>query len=391
MENSLVARTWKLAGLNVLALVLLTAGFTSVGFGAPGESRLLGDDVETLEIGAKAPGFNLEGIDNAFYTLESFASSELLLVVFTCNHCPTAQAYEDRLIALTDKYRPKGVAVVAISPNDPSAVRLDELGYTDLNDTLEEMQIRAEDKGFNFPYLYDGHTQETTRAFGAIATPHAFLFDKERVLRYVGRIDDNEKIGSARVFDLQNALDALLSNKPVPVEKTKTFGCTVKWADKGAGVVRAMERWKKEPVSVELIDTAGVKELMKNETENYRLVNVWAMWCGPCITEFPEFVDMNRMYRGRNFEMVTISMDDIKEKDRVLKFLKSQHASTSNYHFSEEDAYALIDAVDEEWPGALPYTVLVAPGGEVIFRMLGEIDPLAIKRAVVDAVGRYYD
>ncbi len=349
------------------------------------------DDYETLKVGAKAPDFNLPGIDDEMYSLADFASSELLMIVFTCNHCPTAQAYEDRLIKMTSEYGPKGVAVVAISPNDPEAVRLDELGYTDLNDTLEEMKLRAEEKGYNFPYLYDGETQEVSKAYGPVATPHVYIFDKERVLRYVGRIDDNEKIGYEKVHNTRDALDALLAGNAVPVETTKTFGCSIKWADKGAGVARALERWKKESVSVEMIDTAGVLELMQNNTDKVRLINVWAMWCGPCVTEFSEFVDMNRMYRGRDFEMVTISMDDVKQKDKVLDFLKGQFASTTNYHFSEEDAYALIEALDPEWPGALPYTVLVEPGGNIIFRMLGEIDPLEIKRAVVDYVGRYYD
>ncbi|MEM8484683.1 MAG: redoxin domain-containing protein [Bacteroidota bacterium] len=349
------------------------------------------DNVETLALGATAPDFHLEGTDNKFYTLKDFADAELLLVIFTCNHCPTAQAYEDRMIALTDTYGPKGVAVVAISPNDPSAVRLDELGYTDLNDTLEDMQLRAEHKQFNFPYLYDGDIQDVTRAYGPVATPHAFLFDKDRKLVYVGRIDDNEKIGAATIHDTKNALDAMLAGKPVPVAKTKTFGCSIKWADKGEGVRRAQERWEKEPVSVTAVDAAAVKEILKNDTDNYRLVNMWAMWCGPCVTEFPEFVDMHLMYRRRNFEMVTISMDDAEAKEDVIKFLKSEHASMTNYHYTEEDAYALIDAVDEEWPGALPYTVLVAPGGEIVFRMLGEIDPLEIRKTVVDHIGRYYD
>ena len=287
--------------------------------------------------------------------------------------------------------QPKGVAVVAISPNDPAAVRLDELGYTDLNDTLEEMQLRANTKGFNFPYLYDGDTQEATKAYGPIATPHAYIFDKKRVLQYVGRIDDEEKIGAAKVHDVRNALNAMLAGTAVPVAKTKTFGCSIKWADKGAGVKRALERWEKEPVAVTSIDAAGIEKLLENNSDKYRLINVWAQWCGPCVTEFPEFVDMHRMYRLRDFEMVTISMDDPKLEEDVLKFLKSQHASMTNYHFNEEDAYALIEAVDEEWPGALPYTVLVEPGGKIVFRMLGEIDPLAIKMAVVDKLGRYYD
>lgn len=357
----------------------------------PAVSSFAIDDVETLKIGAKAPDFKLEGTDNQFYTLDDFASSKLLMVVFTCNHCPTAQAYEDRLIAMTEEYHPKGVTVVAISPNDPSAVRLDELGYTDLNDTLEEMQLRAKHKGFNFPYLYDGDTQEATKAYGPVATPHVFIFDEERILRYVGRIDDEEKIGAAKKHDARNALNALLADSPVPVEKTKTFGCSIKWADKGEGVKRATERWNKEQATVSAIDAAGVRELLQNNTDKVRLINVWAMWCGPCITEFPEFVDMHRMYRMRDFELVTISMDDIKQKERVLNFLNTQHASMTNYHFSEEDAYALIEAVDADWPGALPYTIIVKPGGEIVFRMLGEIDPIEIKKAVVDNIGRYYD
>ena len=130
-------RKYNLNLLYLLLFVFLSAGF--IGDGIPTAA----DKVETLEIGAKAPDFRLEGIDDAFYTLDSFASSKLLLVVFTCNHCPTAQAYEDRLIELQDEYGPKGVALVAISPNDPTSVRLDEMGYTDLNDSLEEMKISA--------------------------------------------------------------------------------------------------------------------------------------------------------------------------------------------------------------------------------------------------------
>ena len=112
------------------------------------------------------------------------------MVVFTCVHCPTAQGYEDVLIQLTSEYQSKGVAVVAISPNDPKSIRLDELGYTDLSDSFEEMKIRAKDKKFNFPYLYDGETSSTSMKYGPQATPHVFIFDKNRTLRYTGRIDD---------------------------------------------------------------------------------------------------------------------------------------------------------------------------------------------------------
>src|SRR5713226_1143898 len=116
----------------------------------------------TLAIGDSALDFKLPGVDGRDYSLKDFADAKVLVVLFTCNHCPTAQAYEGRVIKMHADYKDRGVALVAISPNDPKAVRLDELGYTDLSDSLPEMKIRARDKGFKFPYLYDGETQKTS-------------------------------------------------------------------------------------------------------------------------------------------------------------------------------------------------------------------------------------
>ena len=172
--------------------------------------------METLDIGADAPDFELPGADDKNHRLADFADAKVLVVVFTCNHCPTAQAYEDRIVQLHADYKDRGVAVVAISPNDPKAVRLDELGYTDVSDSLDDMKIRAKDKGFKFPYLYDGESQKTSAAYGVLATPHVFIFDAERKLRYVGRIDDSD-IRAVRSHDTRNAIEALLAGKPVPV------------------------------------------------------------------------------------------------------------------------------------------------------------------------------
>ncbi len=354
-------------------------------------SLALADDIETLEIGQPAPDFNLLGVDDQYYSLDNFEDAKLLAVIFTCNHCPTAQAYEERIMQLVRDYEPKGVAIIAISPNDPDAIRLDELGYTDLSDSFEEMKIRAEDMGFNFPYLYDGDSQEASKAYGPAATPHVFLFDEDRILRYTGRIDDEERIGQARVHDTHNAIEALLEGKPVPVEKTKTFGCSIKWDDKSGSVQRALDRWAEEPVRVEMIDEAAVKELIKNDSENMLMINVWATWCGPCISEFPELVDINRMYRRRDFTFVTISMDAPDLNEEVLDILEEMQASNTNYHFSNDDSYALIEALDPEWAGALPYTVFIEPGGKIFYRQMGEIDPMELKREIVEYVGRYYD
>jgi len=345
---------------------------------------------KTLEIGESAPPFNLPGVDGRNYSLKSFAKANILVVVFTCNHCPTAQAYEDRINQLAKNYKDKGVAVVAISPNDPKALRLDELGYSDMNDSLEDMKIRAKDKGFAFPYLYDGDKQECSRVYGPVSTPHVFIFDKKRELRYVGRIDNSEQAKRVKYRDARNAIDALLAEKPVPVEKTKTSGCSIKWSAKRGSVTKALERWAKEHVALERLDEKGIKALVRNDSGKLRLINVWSTRCGPCMEEFPELVSINRMYRNRDFELITISGDLPENEDKVLSFLKKQQASCKNYLFDSEDIYQLIDAVDKDWPGAIPYTLLIEPGGKIIYRHMGLIDPLELKKAIVGHLGRYY-
>jgi peroxiredoxin len=346
---------------------------------------------KTLEIGQPAPNFSLMGVDDKVHALKDFSSAKVLVIIFTANHCPTAQAYEDRIIQLVKDYSDKGVAVVAISPNDPKAVHLNELGYTDLSDSFEEMKIRAKDKAFNFPYLYDGDTEKVSHAYGPVATPHAFVFDQDRRLRYVGRIDNNERIGKATVRDLRNALEALLAGKPVPVEKTKTFGCSIKWSEKRESVKQDLEELAREPLNLETIDTGGIQKIVKNDSKKLRLVNIWATGCGPCVNEFFELVKINRMYRHRDVEVISISSDSLDLREKVLGFLKEKQASFKNYQFNLDDNYQLIEAADKEWPGAIPYTILIAPGGKIIHRQMGEIDALKLRKAIVGYIGRYYN
>ncbi len=345
--------------------------------------------LKTLAIGAAAPDFALPGVDGRTYSLKDFAGARFLVIVFTCNHCPTAQAYEQRIRRLHADYKDKGVALVAISPNDPKAVRLDELGYTDLSDSFEEMKIRAKDRKYAFPYLYDGETQKTSFAYGVLATPQVYIFDQERKLRYVGRIDDSD-IKEVTSHDTRNALDALLAGHPVPVERTRVFGCSTKWADKREDAKKSLARWDQEPVTLEPLDEAGLARLVKNDGDKLLVVNVWATWCGPCVEELPEFVTMNRMYRKRDFKLVTISLDEPEKKDAALKVLREQHVATTNYisNIKSKDKFA--ELLDKEWAGPLPHTVIIAPGGKVIYRKTNAIDPLEVKRIIVGYLGRTY-
>jgi len=360
-----------------LALILL---FSASAFAAHAEHK-------TLEIGSAAPDFKLPGVDGKTYSLADFSNAKLLLVVFTCNHCPTAQAYEDRLIQLQNDYRDRGLAVVAICSNDPLALRLDELDFSDLSDSLADMKIRAKDKSFNFPYLYDGDTQTVANAYGPLATPHVFLFDQNRKLRYQGRID-NAEIGKVTSQDARNAIDALLAGKPIAKETTRVFGCSIKWSDKRQSVIDALNKWNAEDVTLATIDAAGAAKIAKNDSNKLLLVDLWATWCGPCVEEMPDFVTMNRMYRDRDFQFITISIDEPDQKAQALKFLTRDHVSATNYIYDSTDRDKLADALDPKWPGPVPYTLLIAPGGQIIFRQDGPMEPLEVKRAIVDYVGR---
>ena len=367
------------------SLLLLTLGFAAAAHAADGPA------VPTLAIGAKAPDFDLPGVDGRRYSLASFAKARVLVLAFTANHCPTAQAYEERIARLDADYAARGVQLVLVSPNDPLALRLDEQGYTDLGDSFDEMKERARERGWTFPYLYDGETESMSRQYGPVATPHVFVFDAERRLRYAGRVDDKENPAKATTHEARDAIEAVLAGQPVRVETTKVFGCSVKWADKRGSVKDGFAKWALEPVALDPIDEAGVRALVKNAGgKKLRLVNVWATWCAPCVIEFPDLIALHRIYRGRDFEVVTVSADDPEKKDKALEFLKSQQASTRNYAFDKGDPYALIEAVDPEWQGALPHTILVAPGGQVIYRSEAAFDTRELRRAIVGWVGRYY-
>jgi peroxiredoxin len=176
--------------------------------------------MNTLELGQPAPKFaGLRGVDGKEYSLESFADNPALVVVFTCNHCPYAKAYEDRLVAIQRDYASKGVKLVAINSNDAQA-------YPE--DAFPEMVKRAGEKHFNFPYLRD-EDQHAVEAYGAVCTPHVFAFDSARKLRYRGRIDDSKDAMAVTTSDLRNALDDLVAGRPVRTADTKPFGCSIKW------------------------------------------------------------------------------------------------------------------------------------------------------------------
>jgi thiol-disulfide isomerase/thioredoxin len=341
----------------------------------------------TLEIGAPLPRFSLKGVDGKIHGSEEYAKSPVLVVMFVSNHCPTSQLYETRMKKLHETYASKGVTFIAIQSNGPKAVAPSELGFTDLDDTYDSMVIRADYRQFKFPYLYDGDEQSTAEAFGPKATPHIFIFDRERKLRFEGRIDNHMQEGKATSHDTRDALDALIAGHPVKVTHTAVFGCSIKWNSKIASAEREIKDWQAQPVNVETVTLKGLKELRANPTGKLLMINFWATWCGPCKSEYPDLLTTYQWYRSRDLEFVSVSVDNPAARTQVQKFLQQAHSPIRNLQVDSDDLYGIQAAFDPAWQSGVPFTMVLSPDGKVVFRQEGEVDILKLRRVILAHLG----
>jgi peroxiredoxin len=369
----------------ILSLLLMMNPVSAGGAQEPADSTFTPPSPghPILALGSQAPDFSLPGVDGKTHKLADYASSPVLAVVFMCNHCPIAQMYEVRVQALADDYRDRGVAVVAIQPNDPKAIRIDELDSSDISDTLEEMKIRFEYKHLRYTYLYDGDTQSVTRAYGPQATPHVFVFDKDRKLRYEGRMDNSYRKEMVKTQNARDAIDALLTGREVAVKHTGVFGCSTKWQEKSASRIAALHKIEEQPITVDMATADDLRKLRENSSKHMTLISFWATWCGSCIDEFADLEDTYLMYKVRDFDLVTVSANMPDEKDGVLRMLNKKRATSKNLLFASSDTEALQKAFDPTWESAVPYTILLDANGKVLYKNLGSVDILELRRTIL--------
>lgn len=354
---------------------------------------------KVLPIGSDLPSFSLPGTDGKKHTEKDYADAKVLCIIFTCNHCPDSVAAAARTEQIHQDYKDKGVAIVAVNANNPDSLRPDELGYSPYGDSFEEMKPFADSYGWTLPYLYDGETQAFTTACGAQSTPHTFVFDADRKLRYTGRMDDagRSKEPVEKSF-IRDAFDALLAGKDIADPVTRSFGCSTKWLFKGNSVAAEQKAWEEKPVTLDDLDEDLAKKLRENKSGNVRVINFWSTTCGPCVVEFPMLVDTYRRFQNRNVDLITISMDPAEDKAKALKFLQSRHAALSNrtkpsvekegrtsnnYIWTGKNADKLAEAIFPEWTGALPLTVIISPTGEILWSHGTELDAVKLRTEIL--------
>jgi peroxiredoxin len=386
-HNVGTVRKWSVAVVFVLsALVIAAAQGTAPpaqGAGQRAGRGIQAPEYPVMPIGSAFPDFSLPGVDGKTHTLREYSGTKVLAVVFESDHCPVSINYEARIHQLYDDYRGKDVTVMAINPNNPHAVRLDELGYTDMSDSLPEMKIRAAFQGITWPFLYDGETQVLSMKFGAVATPHIFIFDRDRRLQYQGAIDDNPRIALVKVPYARDAIDALLAGRPVAVTQSRAVGCTTKWLSKETGVDSEMTKIKAAPVTVDPIDAEGLKALRANATTGKTmLVSFWATGCATCASQFVDIENTYRMYRLRPFDLVTVATDPPSKNAAVLDVLKTQYAGGPNKQFASTDVAALQAAWGAKWTPGAAFTAVIGPDGKVLYEKEGKIDIYEVRRRI---------
>jgi thiol-disulfide isomerase/thioredoxin len=200
---------------------------------------------------------------------------------------------------------------------------------------------------------------------------------------------------------MNEAIDALLADQQVPVATTRSYGCSTKWSYKRDAVAKDDADWKQREVTLDVLDAAKAKALASNGTSNWRVINFWATTCGPCVAEMPDMVETARRFQNRPMELITISTDPIAARDRAHAILKAKHVATpktreeglkasqrisNNYIVADGELDAIADAVDASWSGSLPHTVLISPEGKVVWKHNGEVDPVELRRVLVETL-----
>lgn len=319
------------------------------------------------------PDFKLPGVDGRYYTQKDFESYRLTAVVFLSNHCRVSQLFQTQIIEINKRVRNEGIAIFAVSPNYAPAILPDELAYSDLGDSYEEMKKRALRLNYNFPYLYDGENQAFTKLVGATITPSVYIYNKQKKLIYVGRIGNHDTVENINTSDLFNILKDSEPNSNENIKRKKVFGTSIKTKDDNFLAEQVRKRYADEKIRLVSADSRKLKFYANHLTQKPKLFYVWQMSDENSRENLIKLSSLYKIFRKRGFKLITVAIGEENQREKIVQILNQAQLSTTNFISQGHEIGPLSALLPNTIEKTTPFYRLISSGGTPLLGGHGDV------------------
>ncbi len=333
----------------------------------------------------KIPTFSLMGTSGQVYTQADFDDKRILALVFMSNHCKVSQLFQNHINDLSKQFV-KEATILAISPNYEQAILPDELAYSDLGDSFEEMKKRAIRMKYNFPYLYDGEKQSLTRAIGVKITPTVYLYDEKRELFYVGRIGNIDSPDKRETSELYLAIMRALEEKEVAFKRTKVFGTSIKTKEHLMLAEQVRKRYADESIKLTHADDRKLDFYLNHKTQKPKLFYVWQTTDKNVRDNLMKLSFLYKIFRKRGLRLITVCIAEKKEEKEILDQLEKAQLSSTNFLSYGHHVGPLAKIIPSELEKVTPYYRLVGTEGNMLLGKQGEISEDKLRFEILRAL-----
>jgi len=331
------------------------------------------------------PPFSLRATNGEVYTESDFDDKKVLGIVFLSNHCKVSQLFQNHLIALTRKYS-KDMVIIAVSPNYEQSILPDELAYSDLGDSFEDMVKRANRMKYNFPYLHDGDDQNLTKEIGAKITPTIYLYNQDRELFYSGRIGNIDSPDNMETSEVNQAISSLLIGKKTSFKRTKVFGTAIKTKNHLFVAEQVRQRYADEKVRLSEADARKLNFYLTHNTRKPKLFYVWQTSDGKPRDNLIKLSFLYKIFRKRGFKLITVCIAKKDEEDKIVEFLENSQLSSTNFIVYGHHISPLASIIPDDVEKVTPYFRLLSSRGEKLIGSHGEISTDSLRYEIVKAL-----